>query len=610
MRGHQSKTSPERRCSRKWVEHLSDQFFSSLGAWEWDFGSRIVQLSDGLVRLLGAPRDGKRASPDLILSLVHSEDHATVADALERATRETNAIDLEFRVRAGAAGWRWIACKGEVFVDPHGAPAWAAGVMFDITQIRSTQVELARREHRYRVLASAKSFGEWHADANGKIEENAFWADFTGCSIAGDAECAWLASVHPEDRSHLASLWTEMLRLGCGSEMKFRLAHRSGGYRWVLVKSVPLRSGDGSVVEWVGTIEDYQSKWEIEEQLRVRGERLQLALVAARMYAWDYELETGLIKRSDNAVEILGIDGDAISEVQALLHPNDLENVRRALAETAAGKALFDCEYRLRGRDDRELTFRSRGKLIRNSLARPERIIGISIDVTSEQATCERHRAMERAMILLEARLDAMKRVAGDIVWTADPDGKVDDVPQWREVTGQTKKEISGWGWLNAIHPEDRERVRQGVLAQIETATPQALSYRLRTRTGGYRLYDVRSAPVIAGNCVSEWVGRCSERLGTDADFGDTTGLNKPRDQDRTSGAQVRAARAILRWSVRELAEKSGVSVSTIRRMEEEDGNPHCRDERVVRLVRATFEEAGIVFGAIAGRNDGVAPGR
>nr|WP_244627748.1 helix-turn-helix transcriptional regulator [Microvirga tunisiensis] len=67
---------------------------------------------------------------------------------------------------------------------------------------------------------------------------------------------------------------------------------------------------------------------------------------------------------------------------------------------------------------------------------------------------------------------------------------------------------------------------------------------------------------------------------------------------------QVRAARGILGWSVRELADKSGVSVSTIRRVE--DGQSH--DGQILLTIRGTLERAGIGFVAAPGGELAIRP--
>ncbi len=60
-------------------------------------------------------------------------------------------------------------------------------------------------------------------------------------------------------------------------------------------------------------------------------------------------------------------------------------------------------------------------------------------------------------------------------------------------------------------------------------------------------------------------------------------------------GAQVRAARSLLRWTVQDLAERSKVSLPTIHRLEQHDGAPPVRERTLHDIVRA-FEEAGIEF--------------
>ena len=58
---------------------------------------------------------------------------------------------------------------------------------------------------------------------------------------------------------------------------------------------------------------------------------------------------------------------------------------------------------------------------------------------------------------------------------------------------------------------------------------------------------------------------------------------------------QIRAARAFLRWTVKDLASVSGVSVPTIHRMEQEDGVPSGRSQ-TLSLIQTSFEKVGIEF--------------
>ena len=61
------------------------------------------------------------------------------------------------------------------------------------------------------------------------------------------------------------------------------------------------------------------------------------------------------------------------------------------------------------------------------------------------------------------------------------------------------------------------------------------------------------------------------------------------------TGAQIRAARAFLNWSVRDLSERCGVSESAISRAEKSEGEPPMQ-RRNLDAIRAAFEIDGIEF--------------
>ena len=68
---------------------------------------------------------------------------------------------------------------------------------------------------------------------------------------------------------------------------------------------------------------------------------------------------------------------------------------------------------------------------------------------------------------------------------------------------------------------------------------------------------------------------------------------------------QLRAARALLDWNQDQLAEKSGIGVATIRRLEGQSGNLRTYSDTLWRLQSA-LEAAGIIFIPEA---DGLGPG-
>jgi PAS domain S-box-containing protein len=98
------------------------------------------------------------------------------------------------------------------------------------------------------------------------------------------------------------------------------------------------------------------------------------------------------------------------------------------------------------------------------------------------------------------------------LVWTTDAHGRVtDDHPNasWLDFTGQTAEEIKDDGWINAVHPDDRERVARVWAQANRNRSIYDVEYRLRRHDGQYRYVSVRGVPVIKDGTVTEWIGTC-----------------------------------------------------------------------------------------------------
>lgn len=62
------------------------------------------------------------------------------------------------------------------------------------------------------------------------------------------------------------------------------------------------------------------------------------------------------------------------------------------------------------------------------------------------------------------------------------------------------------------------------------------------------------------------------------------------------TGPQIRAARGLLGWSAREAAERSGLSLPTIQRLERDAGVSPKAQARTLADLKRAFEEAGVEF--------------
>ena len=112
-------------------------------------------------------------------------------------------------------------------------------------------------------------------------------------------------------------------------------------------------------------------------------------------------------------------------------------------------------------------------------------------------------------MRLTEQRFRTLVDVSSQIVWTAEPDGSIiENSPSWLAFTGQSSEDLHGVGWLNALHPDDRERVIEAWQDSVSRRKPLETEYRIHHVDLGYRWTEVRAAPLTkADGSVLSWIG-------------------------------------------------------------------------------------------------------
>ena len=129
----------------------------------------------------------------------------------------------------------------------------------------------------------------------------------------------------------------------------------------------------------------------------------------------------------------------------------------------------------------------------------------IAVNVT------ERRNA-EEAVRRSEERYRSLVQAGAQVVWVTTPSGEIaEDSREWRWITGQSLEEYLGNGWLDAIHPEDRERVERDWQECVRAGKVFDNRYRVRTKTGSYRHYDVRAVPIERDGKIIEWVGASTD---------------------------------------------------------------------------------------------------
>ncbi|WP_414476013.1 PAS domain-containing protein [Microvirga sp. M2] len=571
---------------------------SRIGHWEWDFKSGLMTWSDGIFRLLGLEPHSIKPNLQLFMGLVHPADRPHVGLVYSPDRNSEQYLDQEFRILRADGETRWLYCQAEIFAAPDGRPSWAAGVTIDVTEKYVALSQLRYREEKYSALVRATSVAEWSAAPDGTIREASFWSSYTGQTVDEIQGFGWLNAIHADDIATVKAVWEETLRAGTAAELSFRIRRTNGEYRWVHAAGVPLRNEDGSIKEWVGKISDIDDQRKHERALRLSEARLRTALEAGHVSIWEWDPQSDLLTRmgrlTDYRLEVLPFK-DVLDQV----HPHDRAQLVSTWKLAAENKAPLEHEFRLKRKSGQASWIGIRGAFVPNPFTGTVSLTGVSFEIGRHKKVEAEARLLRGQLEQLLRRQTALYELISGKVWFANALGQVTGLggrnPSSR--VGRSAVEAAELNWLNAVHPEDQERTRMAWQRAVESSTEFSSDHRIRDRNSTYKFFRARAAPVRdEDGLVREWVGVSSE-------IGSTSGIcnggyhpngGHPHNGYPT-GAQVRAARGLLNLSVRELAEMSGVSVSSIKRIEENTGRSNVAESTLAKLSK-TLVAAGVEF--------------
>ncbi|MCW5889246.1 MAG: CHASE3 domain-containing protein [bacterium] len=128
------------------------------------------------------------------------------------------------------------------------------------------------------------------------------------------------------------------------------------------------------------------------------------------------------------------------------------------------------------------------------------------------------------------------------MVWTCRSDGHCDYLsPQWRTYTGVQLAQQLGYGWLEAVHPDDRAPTMTRWRAAVATTTPFRVEHRLRRHDGTYRWMDARATPLGARDGETRWFGTSTDVTELKEAEADREGLLRDADRARADAEEARA---------------------------------------------------------------------
>lgn len=124
----------------------------------------------------------------------------------------------------------------------------------------------------------------------------------------------------------------------------------------------------------------------------LEAKRLELALNAARLGEFEWDIEQDLLRVSERMAAITGLPAGALKggggdAIYSFVHLEDRAAVRAAVEESLRAEGRYEAEFRLAGEPGRpDLWLRSSGDVVRNEGGKPQAICGVIQDITQRKA--------------------------------------------------------------------------------------------------------------------------------------------------------------------------------------------------------------------------------
>jgi PAS domain S-box-containing protein len=256
------------------------EMLSHTGSFGWRVSAGEIIWSEESFRIFQYDRT-TIPTLEAILDRVHPEDVALVKQTIERAARDENDFEHEYRLLLPDGSIKYVHVVARALTDKSGRLEFVGAVM-DVTAARLAEKTL-RESEAY--LAEAQRFshtGSWAATP--ESEEIRYWSEECYRVLGFDPREGlprletYRQRIHPDDVGMYFEQLERAAREKTGFEVDYRIVHPSGEIRDIHTIAHPVFSPSGDLIEFVGTVIDVtERKRADEERERLRKSLADLA---------------------------------------------------------------------------------------------------------------------------------------------------------------------------------------------------------------------------------------------------------------------------------------------------------------------------------------------
>ena len=350
-----------------------------------------------------------------------------------------------------------------------------------VLQRKRAEETLRESEQRFRAIFNQAAVGIVQIGLDEKFRlVNQSYCDLVGYTYEELLERNLDDLTHPDDRDteleyvrrmlmgEIATVWWEK-----------RYIRKDGSVVWVNVTSTLVRNFSGEAEYFLGVIEDITDRKRTEEE--------QQKLISLIENCSDFigvaSMEGKTIFLNQAGQKLVGLNSiDEAKEmmISDYLMEEDRGEYQEQIIQVIMQNGSWEGEHRFRHvKTNQPINVHQKAFLLKNShTGEISAIATVTRDITDRKLA-------EEALQESERRYATLARLSPVGIFRTDAQGQYLYVNKhWREITGLTKEEALGGGWVQALHPDDRDRVLRKWYQSTCQQIPFQSEYRFRTAQG------------------------------------------------------------------------------------------------------------------------------
>ena len=345
----------------------------------------------------------------------------------------------------------------------------------EISERKKAQIALQRSEEIYRTIFDGVSIGivEKNYDSNLIIRANTHFCAMTGYTEEELINKTFIEITHPEDVARSLAL-VEQLQTGQIDRFSIekRYLCKDGSFVWTKTTVCPIRREGAKTTSCIAVIEDITARKQDREKLKQQSAAIEAAIdgiaILERERFIYLNLSHATIYGYDDPVELLG------QSWQILYEPEQAQKLQQEAFPTFEGQGYWRGETQGKKKD---------GTLFEEEIALieldNERMVCICRDISDRKQ-------QEKQLKESQQRYRALATAAPVGIFRTDVSGNFTYVNErWCNITQLSPQEAMNRGWLEAIHPQDREIITRQWQEAVKNHASFCSEYRFLIAEGG-----------------------------------------------------------------------------------------------------------------------------